>query len=72
MDLIIKTKIKQELKKLNILYSDIELIQNKDGVIVARVQSEAKSFIIKSNLSIILPPIFYPDYLPTLVFHLLT
>ena len=47
MDLIIKEKIKQELKKLNILYSDIELIQNKDGVIVARVQSESKSFIIK-------------------------
>lgn len=47
MDLIIKEKNKQELKKLNILYSDIELIQNKDGVIVARVQSEAKSFIIK-------------------------
>lgn len=47
MDLIIKTKIKQELKKLNILYSDIVLVQNKDGVIVARVQSEAKSFIIK-------------------------
>lgn len=47
MDLIIKTKIKQELKKLNILYSDIELIQNKDGVIVARVQSEARSYIIK-------------------------
>ena len=47
MDLIIKTKIKQELKNLNILYSDIELIQNKDGVIVERVQSEAKSFIIK-------------------------
>ena len=47
MDLIIKEKIKQELKKLNILYSDIVLVQNKDGVIVARVQSESKSFIIK-------------------------
>ncbi len=40
-------KIKQELKKLNIPYSTINLIQNKDGVIVARVQSDAKSYIIK-------------------------
>lgn len=40
-------KIKQELKKLNIPYSTINLIQNKDGVIVARVQSDEKSYIIK-------------------------
>lgn len=40
-------KIKQELKKLNIPYSTINLIQNKDGVIVARVQGDAKSYIIK-------------------------
>lgn len=40
-------KIKQELKKLNIPYSTIDLIQNKDGVIVARVQSDTKSYIIK-------------------------
>lgn len=40
-------KIKQELKKLNIPYSTINLIQNKDGVIVARVQCDAKSYIIK-------------------------
>ena len=39
--------IKQELKKLNIPYSTINLVQNKDGVIVARVQSDAKSYIIK-------------------------
>ena len=32
-----QSKIKQELKKLNIPYSTIDLIQNKDGVIVARV-----------------------------------
>lgn len=42
-----QSKIKQELKKLNIPYSTIDLIQNKDGVIVARVQSDAKSYIIK-------------------------
>lgn len=40
-------KIKQELKKLNIPYSTIDLIQNEDGVIVARVQSDTKSYIIK-------------------------
>ena len=40
-------KIKQELKKLNISYSKIDLIQIKDGVIVARVQSDTKSYIIK-------------------------
>ena len=40
-------KIKQELKQLNTPYSTIDLIQNKDGVIVARVQSDAKSYIIK-------------------------
>lgn len=47
MKLFIILKIKQELKKLNIPYSTIDLIQNKDGVIVARVQSDAKSYIIK-------------------------
>ena len=40
-------KIKQELKSLNVSFSNIELIQSKDGVIVARVQSDAKSYIIK-------------------------
>lgn len=40
-------KIKQELKKLNTPYSTIDLIQNKDGVIVAKVQCDAKSYIIK-------------------------
>lgn len=40
-------KIKQELKKTEIPYSKIDLIQNKDGVIVARVQSDAKPYIIK-------------------------
>lgn len=40
-------KIKQELKKLNIPYSKIDLIQNKDGVIVARVQSGEELYIIK-------------------------
>ncbi len=47
MKLFIILKIKQELKKLNIPYSTIDLIQNKDGVIVARVQSDVKSYIIK-------------------------
>ena len=47
MELFIKSKIKQELKKLNIPYSTIDLIQNKDGVIVARVQSDEKSYIFK-------------------------
>lgn len=47
MKLFIILKIKQELKKINIPYSTIDLIQNKDGVIVARVQSDAKSYIIK-------------------------
>lgn len=47
MNLFIKSKIKQELKKLNTPYSTIDLIQNKDGVIVARVQSDEKSYIIK-------------------------
>ena len=40
-------KIKQELKKLNIPYSKIDLIQNKDRVIVARVQSGEELYIIK-------------------------
>lgn len=42
-----KLKIKQELKKLNIPYSTINLIQHKDGVIVARVQNGTTSYIIK-------------------------
>ncbi len=40
-------KIKQELKSLNVSFSNIELIQNKDGVIVARIQTDEKSYIIK-------------------------
>ncbi|MBQ6862996.1 MAG: hypothetical protein IJO14_02035 [Clostridia bacterium] len=40
-------KIKQELKILNIPYGTITLIHNKDGVIVARVRSDTKSYIIK-------------------------
>ena len=47
MSLFIKSKIEQELKKLNIPYNKIDLIQNKDGIIVARVQSDTKSYIIK-------------------------
>lgn len=47
MKLFIISKIKQELKKLNTPYRTINLIQNKDGVIVARVQSDVKSYIIK-------------------------
>ena len=47
MNLFIKLKIKQELKKLDIPYSKIDLIQNKDGVIIARVQNDKKSYIIK-------------------------
>ncbi len=40
-------KIKQELKSLNVSFSNIELIQNKDGVIVARIQTDEKPYIIK-------------------------
>ena len=47
MSLFIKSKIEQELRKLNIPYSKIDLIQNKDGIIVARVQSDTKSYIFK-------------------------
>ncbi|MBQ7102364.1 MAG: hypothetical protein IJN81_12050 [Clostridia bacterium] len=47
MDLLTKPKIKQELQKLNIPYSTIDIIQNKDGVIVARVRSNEKSYIVK-------------------------
>lgn len=47
MKLFIILKIKQELKKLNIPYSTIDLIQNKDRVIVARVQNGTTSYIIK-------------------------
>ena len=47
MGVFINSKIKQELKNLNIPYNSIDLIQNKDGVIVARVQSGEKSNIIK-------------------------
>lgn len=47
MDLFIKSKLKQELKKLNIPYRTINLIQYKDGIVVARVQSNSKSYIIK-------------------------
>lgn len=47
MNLFIKFRIKQELKNLNISFSNIELLQNKDGVIVARVQNGTTSYIIK-------------------------
>lgn len=47
MNLLLKIKLKQELKKLNISYSNIDLIQNKNGVVVARVQSDTTSYIIK-------------------------
>lgn len=40
-------KIKQELKSLNVSFRNIELIQNKDGVIVARIQSDTISYIFK-------------------------
>ena len=40
-------KIKQELKSLNVSFSNIELIQNKDRVIVARIQSDTISYIFK-------------------------
>ncbi len=47
MELLIKAKLKKELEKLNISYSRIDLIQNKDGVIVARVYIDSISYIIK-------------------------
>ena len=40
-------EIKQELKSLNVTFSNIELIQSKDGVIIAGVQTDEKSYIIK-------------------------
>ena len=46
--MIERVKIIQELKQLNIPYSKFDLIQNKDGIVVARVQSDEKSYIIKS------------------------
>lgn len=42
--------IEQELKKLNIVYNSIGIIQNKDGVVVARVQNDKESFVIKCFL----------------------
>lgn len=47
MDLFIKQKLKRELKKLNISHSNITVIKNKDGVIVARIQTATSSHIIK-------------------------
>ena len=47
MNLLLKLKLKQELKKLNVSNSIITIIQSKDGVIVARVQVNATSYIIK-------------------------
>lgn len=47
MNLLLKLKLKQELKKLNVSNSNITIIQSKDGVIVARVQVNATSYIIK-------------------------
>ncbi len=42
-----RAKLGQELKQLNIPYGKIDLIQNKDGIVVARVQSGTISYIIK-------------------------
>lgn len=47
MNLLLKLKLKQELKKFNVSNSNITIIQSKDGVIVARVQVNATSYIIK-------------------------
>lgn len=47
MDFFIKQEIKHELQKLNITYSNIAVIQNKDGVIVGRVQTDNAPYIIK-------------------------
>lgn len=47
MNLLLKIKLKQELKKFNVSFRNITIMQNKDGVIVARVQANAKSYIIK-------------------------
>ena len=46
-EIMVVCQIKQELLKLNIPYIGIELIQNKDGVTVARIQSDKNSYIIK-------------------------
>ncbi len=47
MNLLVKAKIKQELKKLNVFCDKFDIIQNKDGIIVAKVQSDKKAYIIK-------------------------
>lgn len=47
MNLLLKIKLKQELKIINVSFRNITIIQSKDGVIVARVQTDEKSYIIK-------------------------
>lgn len=47
MNMFLIRKIKKELKKLNISYRSINIIQNKDGIIVARILCESESYIIK-------------------------
>lgn len=47
MNLLLKIKLKQELKKLNVSFRNITIIQNKDSVIIARVQGNTTSYIIK-------------------------
>ncbi len=46
--MFVQFKIRQELKKLKIPYRTIDIIQNKDGIVVARVQNDSQSYIIKS------------------------
>lgn len=47
MNLLLKIKLKLELKKLNVSFGNITIIQNKDSVIIARVQGNTTSYIIK-------------------------
>lgn len=47
MDIFLKKTLKRELAELGVSCGEISIIQNKDGIIVARVSCDAKSYIIK-------------------------
>ena len=47
MDIFLKKTLKRELAELGASCGEISIIQNKDGIIVARVSCDAKSYIIK-------------------------
>lgn len=47
MDIFLKKTLKRELAELGVSCGEISIVQNKDGIIVARVSCDAKSYIIK-------------------------